>query len=156
MTPRSRGVGTLGVAGPLTTSLRGLWVSGLLPPENGGSYQRAATPRTGHLTKGDDSDPGLASRRERGPTATRFQKVLSYQRGCCTKGRGQKKPLREREGTQGPWRRGATCCCRLLRQLLLRYGWTVAHVGPFVIFVSLQVKRTVELTACPVCSEGAR
>ena len=41
--PRSRGVGALGVAGPLTTSLRGLWVSGLLPPDNGGSYQRAAS-----------------------------------------------------------------------------------------------------------------
>ena len=43
-TPRSRGVGTLGVAGPLTTSLRGLWVRGLLPPDNFGSYQSAATP----------------------------------------------------------------------------------------------------------------
>ena len=30
-------------AGPLTTSLRGLWVSGLLPPGNGGPYKRAAT-----------------------------------------------------------------------------------------------------------------
>ena len=66
-----------------------------------------------------------------------------------------KTPLREREGTQGPWRPGATGCCRLLRQLLQRYGWTVARVGPFVIFVSLLVKRTVELTACPVCSESA-
>ena len=36
MSPRSRGVGTPRVAGPLTTSLRGLWVSGLLPPGNGG------------------------------------------------------------------------------------------------------------------------
>ena len=43
VTPRSRWVGTLGVAGPLTTSLRGRWVSGLLPPDNGGPYQRAAT-----------------------------------------------------------------------------------------------------------------
>ena len=34
--PRSRVVGTPRVAGPLTTSLRGLWVSGLLPPGNGG------------------------------------------------------------------------------------------------------------------------
>ena len=30
-------------AGPLTTSFRGLWVSGLLPPGNGGPYKRAAT-----------------------------------------------------------------------------------------------------------------
>ena len=35
----------------------------------------------------------------------------------------------------------------LSRQLLLRNGWTVARIGPFVIFVSLLVKRTVELTA---------
>ena len=31
------------MAGPLTTSLRGLWVSGLLPPGNGGPCVRAAT-----------------------------------------------------------------------------------------------------------------
>ena len=54
--------------------------------------------------------------------------------------------MREREGTQEPWRRGAIGCCRLLLQLLLRFGWTVARVGPFVIFVSLPGKRTVELT----------
>ena len=44
----------------------------------------------------------------------------------------------------GPWRRGATGCCRFLRQLLLRYGWTVARVGPFAFFVSLLDKRSVE------------
>ena len=53
--------------------------------------------------------------------------ILSNQRGCCTQG----------EGTQGPWRRGATGCCRLSRQLLARYGWTVACVGQFVSFVAL-------------------
>ena len=43
-TPRCRGVGTLCAnTGPLTTSLRGLWVSGLLPPYNGGPCARAAT-----------------------------------------------------------------------------------------------------------------
>ena len=36
VTPRSRGVGTLVCAGPQSTSLRGLWVSGFLPPGNGG------------------------------------------------------------------------------------------------------------------------
>ena len=40
---RSRGVGTPRVAGPLTTSLWGLWVSGLLPPGNGGTNEGAAT-----------------------------------------------------------------------------------------------------------------
>ena len=34
MTPRSRGVGTLGVTVPVTTSLRGLWVSGTPSPGN--------------------------------------------------------------------------------------------------------------------------
>ena len=38
----------------------------------------------------------------------------------------------EGEGTQG-----ATRCCRLSRQLLLRYGCTVACVGLFVSFVAL-------------------
>ena len=42
-TPRCRGVGTLCVAGPQATSLRGLWVSGFLPPCNGGLCGRAAT-----------------------------------------------------------------------------------------------------------------
>ena len=43
--PRSRAVGTLCVAGPLTTSFRGLWVSGLLPPD----------PKTDRLTQGAHS-----------------------------------------------------------------------------------------------------
>ena len=32
-------------------------------------------------------------------------------------------------------------------QLLVRNGWTVARIGPFVIFVSLLDKRSVELRA---------
>ena len=43
----------------------------------------------------------------------------------------------EEEGTRGPWRRGATACCRLSRQLLARYGSTVACVSLFVSFVAL-------------------
>ena len=50
---------------------------------------------------------------------------------------GPKTPVCEGEGTQGTWRRGATGCCRLLRQLLVRHGWTVARVGPFVTLVAL-------------------
>ena len=148
-------MGTLRVGRPADYLPPGTVVSGLLPPGNGGTNEGAAT-QNRPSDEGDDTDPGLASRRERGPTATRFQKVLSYQRGDCTKGGAPKTPLRQREETQGPWRRGATCCCRFLRQLQLRYGWTVARVGPFVTFDSLLVKQTVELTACPVCSEGAR
>ena len=46
-------------AGPLTTSLRGLWVSGLLPPGNGGTCSRGGDPRTDQVTQGADSQlPG--------------------------------------------------------------------------------------------------
>ena len=48
--------------GPLATSLRGLWVSGLLPTYSGGLCARAAT-RKPPRRELDDSDPGLASRR---------------------------------------------------------------------------------------------
>ena len=41
--PEAVGWAPLVCAGPLTTSLRGLWVSGLLPPGNGGTNEGAAT-----------------------------------------------------------------------------------------------------------------
>ena len=68
MTPRCRGVGTPRWAGPLTTSLRGLWVSGYLPRA---MADRAQGRRPDNRPGGDDSDTGLASRRERGLTATK-------------------------------------------------------------------------------------
>ena len=74
---------------------------------------------------GDDSDPGLASRRERGLTAPK---------------RGTLEPawaLHTREGARRPWRRGATGYCRLSRQPLVRHGRTVACVSLFVSFVAL-------------------
>ena len=52
----------------------------------------------------------------------------------------------KRRETQGPWRRDGTGCCRLSRQLLARYGWTVACAGLFVSFVALMDK-PVEGTA---------
>ena len=52
----------------------------------------------------------------------------------------------EGDGTQGPWRRGATGCCKLSRQLPARYEWTVACVGLFVSFVAL-LDKPVEDTA---------
>ena len=67
-------------AGPLTPSLRELWVSGLLPPDNGGTSCRAATQEP-TSEEGDDSDPGLASQRDCVLTATLDQEVLSDQRG---------------------------------------------------------------------------
>ena len=53
--------------------------------------------------------------------------------------------MREWEGIQGPWRRGATGHCRLSRQLLAPYGWTVACVGLFVSFVALLDKGADEV-----------
>ena len=41
--PEAVGWAPLVCAGPLTTSLLGLWVSGLLPPGNGGTNEGAAT-----------------------------------------------------------------------------------------------------------------
>ena len=111
---------------------------------------KGGDPRTGHLTKGTTRTPDWHPEEKAAHLPQRGTL------GIAPRGGAPKTPLREREGTQGPCRRGATCCCRLLRHLLVRYGWTVARVGPFVIFVSLRVKRTVKLTACPVCSEGAR
>ena len=61
------------------------------------------------------------------------QKREGPQRPQCAKG-------------QGPWRRGATGCCRLSRQLLVRYGWTVACVGLFVSFVALLDKPVEDIT----------
>ena len=79
------------MAGPLATSLRGLWVSGLLPPSNGAPSQgRRPENRPG----GDDSDPGLASGRESSLTA-KNKKVLSCQRGLhqhAAKGRDPRTP----------------------------------------------------------------
>ena len=58
-------------------------------------------------------------------------------------GRGNKDPSVRGEGTQEPWRRGATGCSRLLRDLLVRYWWTVACVGTFVSLLAL-LDKTVE------------
>ena len=53
--PEAVGWAPLVCAGPLTTSLRGLWVSGLLPPGNGGTSSRGGDPRTDQVTQGADS-----------------------------------------------------------------------------------------------------
>ena len=78
-------------AGPLTTSLRGLWVSGYLPRA---MVERAKGRRPWNRPSagGDDSDPVLATRRERDLTANPDQEVLSNQRGHCTQGRGAQGP----------------------------------------------------------------
>ena len=117
------------MAGPLATSLRGLWVSGLLPPYNGGPSQgRRPENRPG----GDDSDPGLASRRESSLTA----KNKGYSRisvGCNN-------TLRT-EGTREPRRRGAICCCGLSRQ-------------PQVCYLSVTVPPEEYMSELSVCTSS--
>ena len=56
--PEAVGVGTPRVTGPLTTSHRGLWVSGLLSPGNGGTSKRAATREPTKRRKGTTRTPG--------------------------------------------------------------------------------------------------
>ena len=50
--PEAVGWAPLVCAGPLTTSLRGLWVSGLLPPGNGGTNEGSGDPKTDRATQG--------------------------------------------------------------------------------------------------------
>ena len=105
------------MAGPLTTSLRGLWVSGFLPPGNGGPSIRAAT-----------QEPTMRFRGRLGPQAGNPKRsrlnchTKRYSRtsvGVAPRGGDPKTPVREGEGTREPWRRGATGCRRLSRQLLV-------------------------------------
>ena len=77
VTPRSRGVGTPTWAGPLTTSLWGIWVSGYLPRAMADRAQGRRPDNRPSDTGGGLITPGLASQRERFPTARR----LSNQRG---------------------------------------------------------------------------
>ena len=148
-------------AGPLTTSLRGLWVSGLLPPGNGGPNKRAATLEPTKRLRGRLGPRAGIPKRKRPKLPTDV--LLSNQRGLqqYEKGRGPEDPTVRREGTREPRRRGAICCCGLSRQppsrrthpirrcgvvlpSLARCGWTVAHASLLVApldpqnFASLQ------------------
>ena len=107
----------------------GTWVSGLLPPGSGGTHEAAATQKTDLVTQGTDSE--LLGRQPK-EKATQ----LPQQRGTLEtagEGRGHQCTRREEpkdhsvreEGTQEPWRRGATGCSMLSRQLqfgLLEWG----------------------------------
>ena len=139
-------------AGPLTTSL---WTVGQWPPATGRWWnaRRGGDPKTDQVTQGADSElPGLATQRESGPTPTEKRNSRNSVGGISAQeGRGPKDTSARGKTTQGPWRCGATGCSRLSLQLLLRKGWTVARIGPLVIFVSLLDKRSVELTGCRVC-----
>ena len=80
------------MAGPLTTSLLGLWVSGVLPPGTGGPYKRAATlePTLCFRELTHNSRAGKPKRLR--PNCHSCPEVLSNQRGHCTQGRGPKDP----------------------------------------------------------------
>ena len=66
-------------------------------PGNGGPSERGGDPRTDQVKKGTTRTPGWQPE-ETGPTATSDEKVLSNQRGYCTKGRGPNDPTVRREG----------------------------------------------------------
>ena len=85
------------LAGPLATSLRGLWVSGLLPPGNGGT--NGGDPKTDQVAKGADSElPGWHPKEKSAQLPQK--RGLSnqcgwrqYQKGTeCAKGRRPKNP----------------------------------------------------------------
>ena len=61
--PETAGWAPLVCAGPLTTSLRGLWVSGLLPPGNGGTNEGAATQKPTERHKGAATQKPTSVRR---------------------------------------------------------------------------------------------
>ena len=83
--------------GPLATSLRGLWVSGLLPPYSGGPSQgRRPENRPG----GDDLGPRAGIPKRKLPNCQKQISTLVSAFGCIN-------TLR-REGTREPRRRGAT------------------------------------------------
>ena len=118
-------------AGPLTTSLRGPWVSGYLLRA---MADRARGRRPDNRPRGDDSDPGLASRREsdlgnchatdkgtlKPAWTASVRKGAGAQRPHCAKGRGPENP-----GVVAPF-----CCCGLSRQPPARSGQTVGEVRP--------------------------
>ena len=92
-------MGTLRVTGPLTASLRGLWVSGLLLPDNGGPYQRAATlePAKSDARGLTRSSQAGIPKRMRPNCHSCPKEVLTYQRGwylCTRSGGAPKTPLR--------------------------------------------------------------
>ena len=88
------------------------WVSGSAGTGQCLNELKGGDPRTDKVTQGADSElPGLATQRERDPTATK-KEVHTNQRGLHQRTKWSK--------GQEPWRRGATGFCKLSRQLLDR------------------------------------
>ena len=128
-------------AGPLTTSLRGLWVSGLLPPGNGGTNEGAATQKPTKRRRGR-LGPRAGNPKRKRPNCYRKEE-LSNQRGWhhCAKREGAQGPQWSKG--QEPWRRGSTGFCRLSRQLLV-YGQLRLLSFPIV-----SPPRQILVNSCP-------
>ena len=94
-------MGTPSWAGPLTTSLRGLWVSGYLPRARA---DRAQGRRPDNGRGGDDSDLGLASRRESdlGDCHKRSTLKPGWTASMRKGAGGPKTPLCEGQGPENP------------------------------------------------------
>ena len=116
-----RPVGTLRVCRPadyLPPGTVGQW-----PPVTGQWWveQQGCDPGTGYATMGADSKlPGWQP--EENATQLPRKRGTLEPAWVLHQGEASKTPVCEGEGTQGPWRRGATGCCRLSRQLLARCG----------------------------------
>ena len=78
-------------------------------------------PKTDQVTQGLTQNSRAGNPKRKRPNCHRKEE-LSKQRGwhlCKKRGGAPKTPACEGEGTQEPWRRGATGFCRLSRQLLV-------------------------------------
>ena len=145
-------MGTLSVCRPadyLPSGTVGQW-----PPATGQWWnaRRGGDPKTYQVTQGADPElPGWQPKEKATQLPQKRGTLKSaWVASVHTKGGGPS-PVFEVKGPKDPWRRDATECNMLSRQLQLRNGWTVARIGPIVVFVSLLDKRSVELTGCPVC-----
>ena len=141
--PEAAGWAPLVCAGPLTTSLRGLWVSGLLPPGNGGTNEGAATQKPTVRHKGAATQKPTSERRnsrsnlgsrERDPRtlASRRHWFSASCRGNCLR-YSQADTLRDgmslvvfRNWTIGQWYGLISSCpyCMWLRGYGYSFSWS--------------------------------
>ena len=94
-------------------------------------------PRCKRVTSDRRSATLVPTKRRRGLTQNSRAGNPKRPRPNCHKKENSRNSVGSAQKGGGPRRRGAIGCCRLSRQLLARYGWTVACVGLFVSFVAL-------------------
>ena len=99
-------------AGPLTTSLRGLLVSG--PPATRQVVECTKARRLKNRPSADSELPGWQPK-EKAAQLPQKRRTLetAWEASVHKKGGALKTPVYKGEGTQEPWRRGATGCSRL-------------------------------------------